>query len=66
MSSIQPAAKINDINNSVVLIETETGLGTLTHMAPVLQFSKTKAFWERPVVYLGASRAEWPARAAAR
>jgi crotonobetainyl-CoA:carnitine CoA-transferase CaiB-like acyl-CoA transferase len=62
-SSLRPMAAINDINNSAVLIETETGLGTLTHMAPVLQFSKTKAYWERPVVYLGASKAEWPPRA---
>jgi hypothetical protein len=43
------------------LIETETGLGTLTHMAAVIQYSKTKAFWERPVVDLGA---EWPERGA--
>jgi hypothetical protein len=47
-----------------VLIETETGLGTLTHMAAVIQYSKTKVFWERPVVYLGASKAEWPERGA--
>jgi len=61
-SSFHPTAAINEINNSAVLIETETGLGTLTHMAPVIEYSRTKAFWERPVVYLGASRAEWPER----
>ena len=63
-SSIRPTAAINEINNSAVLIETETGLGTLTHMAPIIQYSKTKGYWERPVAYLGASKAEWPARAA--
>jgi crotonobetainyl-CoA:carnitine CoA-transferase CaiB-like acyl-CoA transferase len=62
-SSFRPTAAINEINNSAVLTDTETTLGTLTHMAPVLQFSKTKAYWERPVVYLGASKAEWPERA---
>jgi len=64
LSSLHPAMGIDEINNSAVLIETETGLGTLTHMAPVLEFSKTKAYWERPVVFLGASKAEWPAREA--
>jgi crotonobetainyl-CoA:carnitine CoA-transferase CaiB-like acyl-CoA transferase len=61
-SSMLPTAAINDINNSAVLIQTETGLGTITHMAPVIQYSKTKAFWERLLVYLGASKAEWPDR----
>jgi hypothetical protein len=62
VSSILPTAAINNINNSAVLIQTQTGLGTITHMAPVIQYSKTKAFWERPLVYLGASKAEWPDR----
>jgi crotonobetainyl-CoA:carnitine CoA-transferase CaiB-like acyl-CoA transferase len=62
VSSILPAAAINEINNSAVLIQTQTGLGTITHMAPVIQYSKTKAYWERPLVYLGASKAEWPDR----
>jgi hypothetical protein len=61
-SSFHPTAAIDEVNNSAVLIETETGLGTLTHMAPVIQCSRAIAFWERPVVYLGASKAEWPER----
>src|SRR5262249_11850362 len=61
-SSFHPTAAINEINQSAVLIETETSLATLTHMAPVMQYSRTNAFWEGPVVYLGASKAEWPER----
>jgi len=62
VSSLRPTAAINEINNSAVLIDTETSLGTITHMAPVIQFSKTKAYWERPVVSLGSNKAEWPER----
>jgi hypothetical protein len=62
--SLRPTAAINEINNSAVLIDTETSLGTITHMAPVIQCSKTKAYWERPVVFLGANKAEWPERGA--
>jgi crotonobetainyl-CoA:carnitine CoA-transferase CaiB-like acyl-CoA transferase len=40
----------------------ETPMGQLTHMAPVVQFSETPARWTRPSVPLGYSDAVWPAR----
>lgn len=41
---------------------TDTPMGRLTHLAPVLQFSETPARWERPSVPLGHSEPVWPAR----
>jgi hypothetical protein len=62
-SSGHPLAGFDDVNKSAVLLESESPLGIMTHMAPVIQYSKTKAYWERPLAYLGSSKAEWPARA---
>lgn len=40
----------------------ETPMGRLTHLAPVLQMSGTPARWARPSVPLGHSPPVWPAR----
>jgi crotonobetainyl-CoA:carnitine CoA-transferase CaiB-like acyl-CoA transferase len=42
--------------------ETETPLGRLRHLAPVVQMSETKARWTRPPVPLGTHPACWPDR----
>jgi crotonobetainyl-CoA:carnitine CoA-transferase CaiB-like acyl-CoA transferase len=41
---------------------TETPVGRLRHLSPVLQFSETPARWARPTVPLGHHKPEWPAR----
>ena len=41
---------------------TDTPMGQLTHLAPVLEFSETPARWARPSVPLGHSDPVWPAR----
>ena len=41
---------------------TDTPMGRLTHLAPVLQFSETPARWARPSVPLGRSKPVWPDR----
>jgi len=41
---------------------TDTPMGRLTHLAPVVQFSETPARWARPSVPLGHSDPVWPAR----
>jgi crotonobetainyl-CoA:carnitine CoA-transferase CaiB-like acyl-CoA transferase len=52
--------KIGDgFNDHVELIETETPFGKLTHMAPVIKYSETPGYWERPTVPLGYHCAEW-------
>lgn len=43
-------------------ITSDTPMGQLTHLAPVLQFSETPARWARPSVPLGDSEPIWPAR----
>jgi crotonobetainyl-CoA:carnitine CoA-transferase CaiB-like acyl-CoA transferase len=40
----------------------ETPVGRLRHLAPVLQMSETPTRWARPTVPLGHHRPEWPAR----
>ncbi|MDE2899844.1 MAG: CoA transferase [Chloroflexota bacterium] len=42
----------------------ETPLGSLRHLAPVVELSETAARWERPTVPLGHHEAAWPARGA--
>jgi crotonobetainyl-CoA:carnitine CoA-transferase CaiB-like acyl-CoA transferase len=39
---------------------TETPLGPLRHLKPVVQLSETPAFWARPAVPLGYHRPAWP------
>lgn len=41
---------------------TDTPMGRLTHLAPVVQFSETPARWTRPSVPPGHSDPVWPAR----
>src|SRR5688572_14508594 len=40
----------------------DTPVGRLRHLSPVLQLSETPARWARPTVPLGHHRPEWPAR----
>jgi len=42
-----------------IMIETSGGHGTLKHLAPVLNLSETKPYWERPSPVLGSSKPEW-------
>lgn len=41
------------------LTTSETGFGTLTHLAPVAQLSKTPARWDLPVAPLGTHEPRW-------
>ncbi len=43
-------------------MSSDTPMGHLTHLAPVIQFSETSARWARPSVPLGHSEPVWPAR----
>ena len=42
--------------------ESNTPMGRLGHMAPVLQMSETQPFWARPSVPLGHNQPVWPDR----
>jgi crotonobetainyl-CoA:carnitine CoA-transferase CaiB-like acyl-CoA transferase len=44
------------------MMSSDTPMGRLTHLAPVVQFSETPARWTRPSVPLGHSDPVWPAR----
>jgi crotonobetainyl-CoA:carnitine CoA-transferase CaiB-like acyl-CoA transferase len=44
------------------MTSSDTPMGRLTHLAPVVQFSETPARWTRPSVPLGHSDPVWPAR----
>lgn len=44
------------------MMSSDTPMGHLTHLAPVIQFSETPARWERPSVPLGYSDPVWPVR----
>jgi len=44
------------------MMSSDTPMGRLTHLAPVIQFSETPARWARPSVPLGHSRPVWPGR----
>jgi crotonobetainyl-CoA:carnitine CoA-transferase CaiB-like acyl-CoA transferase len=43
--------------------ETETPVGRLRHLAPVLRLSETPPYWARPAVPLGHHQPVWPPRA---
>ena len=45
-----------------ILTETNTRLGTIQHLKPVLGLSETPPYWERPPVLPGTHAAAWPAR----
>jgi len=42
------------------MMSSDTPMGRLTHLAPVVQFSETPARWARPSVPLGRSSPVWP------
>ena len=42
-----------------IMVETNGGHGTLRHLAPVLQLSETKPYWDKPSPVLGTSKPEW-------
>ena len=44
------------------LMSSDTPMGRLTHLAPVIRFSETPGRWARPSVPLGHSDPVWPAR----
>ncbi len=44
------------------MMSSDTPMGHLTHLAPVIQFSETPARWARPSVPLGHSDPVWPPR----
>jgi crotonobetainyl-CoA:carnitine CoA-transferase CaiB-like acyl-CoA transferase len=46
-----------------IMSETNSPIGRLTHLAPVVEMSETPARWERPSVPLDYHPPEWPARA---
>jgi crotonobetainyl-CoA:carnitine CoA-transferase CaiB-like acyl-CoA transferase len=43
-------------------IESETPVGRLKHLRPVVQLSQTPPYWARPSVPLGYNEPAWPAR----
>jgi crotonobetainyl-CoA:carnitine CoA-transferase CaiB-like acyl-CoA transferase len=45
-------------------IESDTPVGRLGHLGPVLKLSETPPYWARPTVPLGHHKAEWPPRTA--
>jgi hypothetical protein len=45
-------------------ITSDTPLGRLHHLKPVLQLSETPPHWDRPTVPGGTHKPVWPARAA--
>ena len=46
------------------ILRMDSPFGDLEYLAPVAQYSETAAFWDKPPVPLGASRAEWLPRVA--
>jgi crotonobetainyl-CoA:carnitine CoA-transferase CaiB-like acyl-CoA transferase len=42
-----------------IMIESKGGHGTLKHLAPVLNLSETRPYWDKPSPVLGSSRPEW-------
>jgi len=66
-----PEALLKDVPKEFTAAEldqwsmtTETPVGRLRHLAPVLQLSETPARWARPSVPLGYHQPVWPARSA--
>jgi crotonobetainyl-CoA:carnitine CoA-transferase CaiB-like acyl-CoA transferase len=45
-----------------LLMQHDSPLGRITHLAPVVQMSETPGRWARPAAPRGAHRPEWPAR----
>ena len=60
-ASCDPEAATQVGNPSDMLVESDTPLGLLSHLGPVLEMSETPARWDRPTVPLGTHPAAWPA-----
>jgi len=56
------ASEFADADLDNWMMSSDTPMGHLTHLAPVIQFSETPARWERPSVPLGYSDPVWPVR----
>jgi hypothetical protein len=41
------------------LTRTQTPWGELEHAAPLAEYSETRAYWDAPVLPLGASKPAW-------
>jgi hypothetical protein len=65
-TSLLSAALLSSLPFAVARAQTPipTEITTPDEVQTRLSTSKTKAFWERPVVYLSACKAEWPERGA--
>jgi len=64
-----PEAELNDIPKEFTAAElarwsttSDTPVGRLGHLKPVVQLSATPAYWARPSVPLGHNEPVWPAR----
>jgi hypothetical protein len=65
-----PEAELEDVPKEFTRAElegwtttSETPVGRLHHLAPVVRLSKTPAWWARPSVPLGYHDPMWPVRA---
>jgi crotonobetainyl-CoA:carnitine CoA-transferase CaiB-like acyl-CoA transferase len=54
--------EFTDVEFKSWLMQTETPVGTLTHLRPTVQLSVTPPFWARPSVPLGYNEPVWPPR----
>ena len=54
--------ELADDELSRLLTQTDTAIGRLTHLAPVVRMSETPPRWVRPPVPLGSHPPVWPAR----
>ncbi|MCL1094682.1 CoA transferase [Shewanella kaireitica] len=50
---------LNGGHKSEHSIETPSPFGVITHLKPVLEYSETKAYWDRPASPLGSSLPTW-------
>jgi crotonobetainyl-CoA:carnitine CoA-transferase CaiB-like acyl-CoA transferase len=64
-----PAAELTDVPKEFAAeelarwsIESQTPVGRLTHLKPVVQLAETPPHWARPSVPLGYNEPAWPAR----
>ncbi len=60
----EPDLDLSEAELDALRIQSETGHGTLRHLAPVLHLSETKPHWVRPTPILGGDAPEWPAAVA--
>ena len=61
---VEPAASAKPANTEAPrILKMDSPFGELEYLGPVAQYAETPAFWDKPPVPLGASRAEWLPRA---